>query len=120
MDDFIDESMTEMYIYEVSEMLTKIEQILIDSDLDGSLSVENILVLFRLMHSLKSSSRAMGYKVSSKLAHKVEDLLKYVEKQNRDVKNFSAISDISLSCVDYFRLHIHKIKKNENQYSIQS
>jgi two-component system chemotaxis sensor kinase CheA len=112
-DDFIDESMTEMYIYEVSEMLTKIEQILIDSDLEGNLSVENILVLFRLMHSLKSSARAMGYKVSSKLAHKVEDLLKYVEKSNKAMENFSTISDISLSCVDYFRLHIHKIKRKE-------
>jgi two-component system chemotaxis sensor kinase CheA len=112
-DEFIDESMTEMYIYEVSEMLTKIEQILIDSDLEGCLSVENILVLFRLMHSLKSSARAMGYKVSSELAHKVEDLLKYVEKSNKAMKDFSAISDISLSCVDYFRLHIHKIKSNE-------
>lgn len=113
MDEFIDESMTEMYIYEVSEMLTKIEQILIDSDLEGSLSVDNILVLFRLMHTLKSSSRAMGYKESSKLAHKVEDLLKFVEKSNKSIEDFSTISDISLACVDYFRLHIHKIKSHE-------
>jgi two-component system chemotaxis sensor kinase CheA len=112
-DDFIDDSMTEMYIYEVSEMLTKIEQILIDSDRQGFLSVENIHVLFRLMHTLKSSSRAMGYKVSSDLAHKVEDLLKYVEKSSKDIDDFSEISDIALSCVDYFKLHIRKIKNDE-------
>ncbi|MGH4039149.1 MAG: chemotaxis protein CheA [Sphaerochaeta sp.] len=113
MDDFIDDSMTEMYIYEVSEMLTKIEQILIDSDRQGFLSVENIHVLFRLMHTLKSSSRAMGYKVSSDLAHKVEDLLKYVEKSSKNIDDFSEISDIALSCVDYFKLHIRKIKNDE-------
>lgn len=105
--------MTEMYIYEVSEMLTKIEQILIDSDRQGFLSVENIHVLFRLMHTLKSSSRAMGYKVSSDLAHKVEDLLKYVEKSSKNIDDFSEISDIALSCVDYFKLHIRKIKNDE-------
>lgn len=113
MDDFIDDSMTKMYIYEVSQMLTKIEKILIASDLDGFLSSDNILILFRLMHTLKSSSSAMGFKESSNLAHKFEDLLKYVEKSKNDIKDFATISEISLACVDYFRLHIHKIKNNE-------
>lgn len=113
MDDFIDESMIEMYTYEVSEMLDKIETILIESDREGCLTSENIQVLFRLMHTLKSSSRAMGYKVSSNLAHSVEDLLKHVDNSNVGVDDFSIISDIALSCVDYFKLHIHKIKSHE-------
>lgn len=113
MDDFIDESMTEMYIYEVSGMLDKIESILIKSDRDGSLCSDNIHILFRLMHTLKSSSRAMGYKVSSNLAHKVEDLLKYIDNSDNQKEDFSTISDIALSCVDYFKLHIHKIKAHE-------
>lgn len=113
MDDFIDESMIEMYTYEVSEMLDKIETILIESDREGCLTSENIQVLFRLMHTLKSSSRAMGYKVSSNLAHSVEDLLKHVDNSNVGVDDFTIISDIALSCVDYFKLHIHKIKSHE-------
>ncbi len=113
MDDFIDDSMIEMYTYEVSEMLDKIEAILIQSDREGFISPDNIHILFRLMHTLKSSSRAMGYKISSNLAHKVEDLLKYVEKTNTKLDDISKISDIALSCVDYFKLHIHKVKANE-------
>lgn len=110
MDDFIDDSMIEMYVYEVSEMLPKMEAILIKGDQKKALDSDSIRILFRQMHTLKSSSRAMGYNKCSNLAHKVEDLFKFLENKDVALCNISVLLDIALECIDYFKLHVVKIK----------
>lgn len=112
MDDYIDNTMVEMYIYEISEMLPKMENLLVEGDQNKSLDPSSIRFLFRQMHTLKSSAKAMGYEKCSILAHSVEDLFKEFEEKELSTYDISNLIDITLQCIDYFKLHVVKIKSN--------
>jgi two-component system chemotaxis sensor kinase CheA len=110
---FIDEPLLEAYIYETSQIVDSLEQLMISSENDGVFSEENINEIFRFMHTIKGSSAMMMFNEISILAHHIEDVF-FVLRENKQLKyDFSTLVDVILESIDFFKLELMKIKEGE-------
>lgn len=71
------EEMLEVYLLEVRQLNGQLGKVLLEAEKDGSLKSGDIHNIFRIMHTIKSSSAMMGLQGLSSLAHKLEDLFAY-------------------------------------------
>ena len=71
------EEMLEVYLLEVRQLNGQLGKVLLEAEKDGSLKNGDIHNIFRIMHTIKSSSAMMGLQGLSSLAHKLEDLFAY-------------------------------------------
>jgi len=110
---YIDEPMIEAYVYETSQIIETLEQLMIASEKEGRFSEESINEIFRFMHTIKGSSAMMMFNNICTLAHRMEDIF-YVIRENKEIQyDFSNLVDIILESVDYFKIEMMKIKDGE-------
>ena len=110
---YIDEPILEAYVYETTQMVETLEQVMIQCEKIGAFSVEEINEIFRFMHTIKGSSAMMMYNEMSGLAHKIEDVF-YVIRENPDIKyDFHKLVDYILESIDYYKIELIKIRNRE-------
>ena len=86
----------DLFLQEANEQLEILErEVLI---LESEPSLERLQVIFRAAHTLKGSSRAMGFEGVAVLTHEMENLLDRL--RNQELKVNSAIADALLACLD--------------------
>ena len=68
------EDMLDIYLLETNQLLEQADEILLNAEKEKSLSKEHINGIFRVMHTIKSSSAMMGLTALSVLAHRLEDV----------------------------------------------
>lgn len=68
------ESMLDTYIFEENQLLEQLDEILMRTEKEDSISPDDIAEIFRIMHTIKGSSSMMGLANMQKLSHAVEDL----------------------------------------------
>lgn len=66
--------MLDIYLLETSQLMEKLDAILMDGEKTETFSAEDINQIFRIMHTIKSSSAMMGLSGLSEIAHSLEDL----------------------------------------------
>ena len=69
--------MLEVYLLETRQLNGQLAEILLEAEREGRFSESSIHSIFRVMHTIKSSSAMMGINGLSSLAHKLEDLFSY-------------------------------------------
>lgn len=110
---YIDEPMIEAFVYETSQMVETLEQVMISSEKIGSFDENSINEIFRFMHTIKGSSAMMMFDEMAGLAHHLEDIF-YVIREDKNTKyDFTILIDIILECTDYFKIELMKIKDGE-------
>ncbi|MCT4593674.1 MAG: chemotaxis protein CheA [Anaeromicrobium sp.] len=110
---YIDEPMIEVYVYETSQIVETLEQLMITSEKSGEFSQECINEIFRSMHTVKGSSAMMMFNDMSLLAHHMEDIF-FVIRENPQVKyDFTLLVDIILESIDFFKIELMKISEGE-------
>lgn len=107
MADFARESMLDMFIFEMGQLLDQLEQLIIECE-DGY-SMDNINEIFRIMHTVKGSAAMMMFDNVSKTAHAVEDLFFYLREENPTDVNYSSLTDIVLEGMDFIKNELAKI-----------
>lgn len=112
-DNRVSDSILEMYIFETSQQLERLEEIMINCGESGACETEAINEIFRIMHTLKGSSAMMTYNNISSLAHGVEDLFFYIREEKPEEINCVELSDIVLECIDFVKVEIEKIKAGD-------
>lgn len=110
---FENEPMMEVYIFETSQNLEQLEQVIICSEKNGGFSPDDVSEIFRFMHTIKGSSAMMLFDNIEKVAHAVEDIFYFIREQKPEGLDFSAVSDLVLECVDFIKVEINKIT-NQN------
>lgn len=75
------QEMLEVYLLEARQLTEQLNKVLLDTESKDSFTEEDIHNVFRIMHTLKSSSAMMGLRDLSSLAHKMEDLFSYFREQ---------------------------------------
>lgn len=103
------EPMQEMYIFETTQLLEQLEQLVIDEESTNEFS-KSINEVFRIMHTIKGSSAMMSYKNIAELSHAIEDLFYYIRENKPKAVDYNAISDIILSAIDFIRNELSKIE----------
>jgi len=96
---------TSEYVTELNETLLALEQKKSDPDL--------LQILFRIMHTLKSSAAAMGYQALSQLAHKTESFLQKVRDENLELT--SIMIDILFKVADQVNALIKDLNNKEKK-----
>ncbi|KAF5081232.1 Chemotaxis protein CheA [anaerobic digester metagenome] len=106
---FENEPMVEVYIFETIQNLEQLEQAIICSEKNGGFTPDDVSEIFRFMHTIKGSSAMMLFDNIEKVAHAMEDVFYYIREQKPSGLDFSAVSDLVLSCVDFIKAEIEKI-----------
>ncbi len=77
------EAMLDAFVFESSELLENLDEILMRTEQDELLE-DDIAEIFRIMHTIKGSAAMMGLQNMSALAHSVEDLF-YIIREDPTV-----------------------------------
>lgn len=79
------ENMADMFVFETGDLLEKLDEILMRTEQEDSISSDDINEIFRTMHTIKGSAAMMSMHNMSTLAHSVEDLF-YIIREDPAVK----------------------------------
>ena len=105
------DSLTDVYVYENSQLLEQLEEMLLDSEKQGVLEKSHIDEIFRVMHTIKGSSAMMGYEGLTKLAHSMEDMFAPLRQDpNVPMDIWEPIISLVLECIDFFKDEIAKVQ----------
>lgn len=112
-DQFTNEPMLDMYLFETSQLIEQLEQSIINSEKESSFSQDAINEIFRIMHTIKGSSAMMMFHNISTLAHSLEDVFYFLREEKPNNVDCSALSDFVLEGVDFIKVEVEKIKNGD-------
>ncbi|WP_025847132.1 chemotaxis protein CheA [Brevibacillus agri] len=97
-----------VFLSEVEEQLQLLEREILNLELQGE-SPQIIQSIFRVAHTLKGSSAAMGFEEMKQLTHEMENILDKIRNQYLPVTQ--QVVDILFQCLD----HLNGLKKEIEQ-----
>lgn len=98
------EDMLEVYLLETTQLLEQAEAILMNAEQEQAFSREDINGIFRVMHTIKSSSAMMGLSGLSSLAHRLEDVFAVFREDPSRLKGFEQETfDLIFETSDFYR-----------------
>ncbi len=106
-------SMLGVYLFETTEMLTQLDDILLDAESNGVLSEENINEIFRIMHTIKGSSAMMEFNIIASVSHKLEDLFFVIRDNGLPQEHFEDLFDLVLRVSDFLKEEVEKIQTEQ-------
>lgn len=112
MDDF-QNSMMEIFSFETNQFLESLEKILMDCENGQNSLREYVPEIFRIMHTIKSSSAMMSLDKISLLAHTIEDLFFYIRENNPQGLDETCLTDIILDSIDYIRHNMDSVQQQD-------
>jgi two-component system chemotaxis sensor kinase CheA len=113
-DEYFNESMLDMYIFETTQNIEQLETAILSSEKSSCYTPNSINEIFRIMHTIKGSSAMMLYNNIASLAHSIEDLFYYLREQKSHDADCSTISDLVLEGVDFIKVELQKIKNGDS------
>jgi two-component system chemotaxis sensor kinase CheA len=112
-DGVIREPLLEAYLFETMQLIEQLEEISIECEKGKVIETEAINEIFRIMHTIKSSSAMMMFNNISVLAHSLEDLFFFIRENKEVTIDFGKLFDLVLSGIDFIKGEIVKIQDNE-------
>ena len=106
------ESMLDIYLFENSQLLQKLESVLLISEREGSFSKENVAEIFRILHTIKGSSAMMNFDNIADLSHALEDLFAYLRDNETRKDDHGRISELAFETMDTINAEIAKLQNN--------
>jgi two-component system chemotaxis sensor kinase CheA len=109
----IDDPILDMYIFENSQLIEKLETYVLDSEKSGFYNSDAINDIFRVMHTIKGSSGMMLFNNISNMAHAMEDLFYFMREDKPKTYDCPALSDLILEGVDFIKVELEKLKSGD-------
>lgn len=109
----MNDSMLDMYIFETSQLIEQLEQLILATEESNFYSTSDINEIFRIMHTIKGSSAMMVFNNISVLAHAMEDLFYYIREEEPKNINYSSLSDLVFEGIDFIKVEVQKVKNND-------
>ena len=111
MADFDRESMLEMFIFEMNQLVEQLEQVVVQSEAEYNSGQIN--EIFRIMHTIKGSSAMMMYDDIAAVSHVIEDLFFYLREESPEGVDFQGLSDLVLEGADFVKMELLKIQEGQ-------
>ncbi len=108
MADFDRESMLDMFVFEMNQLLSNLESTVLDAE--SGFTMNDINEVFRIMHTIKGSAAMMLYDSVSSVAHKIEDLFFYLREELPEEYDSSRVADVVLLGMDFIKQELEKIE----------
>ncbi|MDK2935825.1 MAG: two-component system, chemotaxis family, sensor kinase CheA [Eubacteriaceae bacterium] len=112
-EDFKNDPMLEMFLCETDQQLEQMEEIVMNMEDSDDLTTDAVHEIFRIMHTLKSSSAMMMLNNISTVAHRTEDLFYFIREEKPEKVEISPLSDLIFSSLDFMKAELEKIKAGE-------
>lgn len=110
MADFDRESMLDMFIFEMNQLVEQLELNIIKGE--SGFSMEEINDIFRIMHTVKGSAAMMMFDSISNTAHFMEDLFFYLREEAPSDVDYSRLASLILEGMDFIKEELDKIAAN--------
>jgi|AGTN01.2.fsa_nt_gi Chemotaxis protein histidine kinase and related kinases len=104
------DSMLDIYLYENTQLLEKLESLLLTCESSNSFTAEQIGEIFRILHTIKGSSAMMNFEGIANLSHALEDLFDYMRSHNTRKNDYPSISKLTFETLDTINAEIAKIQ----------
>jgi two-component system chemotaxis sensor kinase CheA len=101
--------MLDMFIFETVQLIEQLEQSIIEIERSNCYTETSINEIFRVMHTIKSSSAMMRYENISLIAHTIEDLFYFLREEKPENADCLKLTDIVLEGADFIKKEIDKI-----------
>ena len=112
-EEFNTDSMFSMFLFESSQLLEKLEGIILEKQDAECFDDADINEIFRIMHTIKGSSGVMMYENITKVTHKLEDVFYYLrESHPEDVPHMELVEKV-LAVSDFVTGELEKLKNGE-------
>ena len=104
------QEMLDVYLLETHQLIGQLADVLLETEKNGVFTGDDIHNIFRVMHTIKSSSAMMGLSGLSSLAHKLEDLFAfYREMGGRIDQAEGALFDLLFAASDFVEQELEVI-----------
>lgn len=110
---FANEPMMDMFIFETSQLIEQLEQSILTSEKSNCYTQDAINEIFRIMHTIKGSSSMMMQNSISNIAHSMEDLFYLLREEKPKHTDYSVLSDLVLEGVDFIKIEVEKLKNGD-------
>lgn len=108
-DIFGNDPMLDMFIFETAQLIEQLEQSIIEIERVNCYTEDSINEIFRIMHTIKSSSAMMHYENISLIAHTIEDLFYFLREEKPENIDCLKLTDIVLEGADFIKHETDKI-----------
>lgn len=106
--------MLEVYLLETRQLNSQLADILLESERNKRFGEDDIHSIFRVMHTIKSSSAMMGLSGLSSMAHKLEDLFSfYREHSDRLESPDASLFDLLFAASDFIEQELERMGQAE-------
>lgn len=105
----VHDPMMEMYLFETSQLVNRLEQLVMDSESKQDIS-DSIDEIFRIMHTVKGNSMMMLLEDIGKVAHRIEDLFDYLKVNTISEEYISQVIDFNFDAIDFFKIEMDKLE----------
>jgi len=108
------EGMFSVFLYESSQLLEKLEGIVLEKKDEESLDDADIDEIFRIMHTIKGSSGVMMFENITKTSHKLEDVFYYLRASHPENVPHMELLEKVLDVSDFITGELDKIRDGGN------
>lgn len=112
-ENYINEPMLEMFLFETTHQIEQLEIYILECEKENGFSQDAINDIFRIMHTIKGSAAMMMFHDISALAHSIEDIFYCLREDKPNNINYSNLSDLILSSIDFIKIEMEKIKNGD-------
>lgn len=106
--------MLDIYILETRQLVEQLGTVLLEAEKKDIFSEEDIHAVFRIMHTMKSSSAMMGLNELSAVAHTLEDLFEYYREEfGRIVKPEPELFDLLFLVADFIENELKQMGRED-------
>ncbi|MDR1797604.1 MAG: chemotaxis protein CheA [Clostridiales Family XIII bacterium] len=110
-DEYNNDSLLELYLYESTSLLESLDGVLLDAEKGSDLSKDNINEIFRIMHTIKGSSAMMAFNGIADVAHTAEDLFSIIRESGLPDGYMDDLVDIALAVSDFLKAEVDKVQQ---------
>lgn len=112
-EEFNTEGMLDMYLFENTQLLERLQEIVLEHKDDECFDDDSINEIFRTMHTIKGSSGVMMFDEITKVSHKLEDVFYYLrESHPQNVPHLELVENV-LQVADFIMGEMEKIQNGD-------
>ena len=108
------EPMLEMYVFESTQLMEQLEEILLKIEQNASIASEDVEEIFRIVHTVKGSSSMMMFSNITSLSHSIEDLFCFVREYTYPLTCCEEICELLLPAIDFIRTEVIKVAEGKD------
>ncbi len=112
-EEFNTEGMLDMYLFENTQLLERLQEIVLEQKDEECFDDDSINEIFRTMHTIKGSSGVMMFDEITKVSHKLEDVFYYLrESHPQGVPHLELVEHV-LEVADFITNEMEKLQNGE-------